>query len=56
MSYLLTYISTGKPFSEAFILASTNQKYDKRLFMELRVQYNLATSKILDYGILVFIP
>jgi hypothetical protein len=26
---------TGKSFSEAVILASTNPQYDKRLFMEL---------------------
>ena len=30
---------TGKSFSEALILASTNLQYDKRLFIELRVQY-----------------
>jgi hypothetical protein len=29
------YKSTGKSFSEALILASTNPKYDKRLFIEL---------------------
>ena len=29
---------TGKPFSEAFILVSTNPQYDKKLFIELRVQ------------------
>ena len=27
--------NTGKSFSEAFILASTNPQYDKRMFMEL---------------------
>ena len=30
---------TGKSFSEALILVSTNPQYDKRLFIELRVQY-----------------
>ena len=30
---------TGKSFSEALILASTNPKYDKILFIELKVQY-----------------
>ena len=30
---------TGKSFSEALILASTNPQYDKRLFIELHVQY-----------------
>ena len=31
--------STGKSFSGVLILASTNPQYDKRLFIELRVQY-----------------
>ena len=30
---------TGKSFSEALILASTNPQYDKRLFIELQVLY-----------------
>ena len=30
---------TGKSFSEVLILASTNTKYNKRLFIELPVQY-----------------
>ena len=30
---------TGKSFSEALILVSTNPQFDKRLFVELRVQY-----------------
>ena len=30
---------TGKSFSEALILGSTNPKYDRRLFIDLRVQY-----------------
>ena len=30
---------TGKSFSEALILASTNPQYDKRLFIELQVHY-----------------
>ena len=29
----------GKSFSEALILASTNPQYDKRLIIELQVQY-----------------
>ena len=33
-----------KSFSEALILASINPKYDKRLFIELRVQYKKSTS------------
>ena len=38
--YFETYtveVSTGKSFSEALILASTNPQYDDRLFIELRV-------------------
>ena len=31
--------STGKSLSEALIFASTNPQYDKRLFIELQVQY-----------------
>ena len=30
---------TDKSFSEALILASTNPQYDKRLLIELQVQY-----------------
>ena len=30
---------TGKPLSEALILASTNPQYDDRLFIELQAQY-----------------
>ena len=30
---------TGKSLSEALIFASTNPKYDDRLFIELQVQY-----------------
>ena len=30
---------TGKSFSEALILASTNPQYDDRLCIELRVQF-----------------
>ena len=36
---LVTDVFTGKSFSEALILASTNPQYDKRLFIDLRVQY-----------------
>ena len=35
---------TGKSFSEALILAKTNLKYDKRLFLDLPVQYMKTTS------------
>ena len=34
---------TGKSFSEALILASTNQQYDERLFIELPVQHMKTT-------------
>ena len=37
---------TGKSLSEALILASTNPQYDKRLFIELRVQYKRTTSSV----------
>ena len=35
---------TGKSFSEALILASSNPNYDKRLFINLPVQYMKTTS------------
>ena len=31
--------NTGKSWSEAIILTSTNPQYDDRLFIELQVQY-----------------
>ena len=37
--FFLFFKCTGKSFSEPVILVSTNSHYDKRLFMELRVQY-----------------
>ena len=36
--------STGKSFSEALIVASTSPQYDKRLFIDLLVQYIETTS------------
>ena len=38
--------STGKSLSEALILASTNPKYDKRLFIRLQVQYKKTTCSV----------
>ena len=38
------YNCTGKSLSEAFILTSTNPQYDKRLFIDLPVQYMKTTS------------
>ena len=35
---------TGKSLSETFILTSTNPQYDKRLFIDLTVQYMITTS------------
>ena len=35
---------TGKSLLEALILASTNPQYDKRLFIDLQVQYMKITS------------
>ena len=37
-------LSTGKSSSEAFILTSTNPQYDKRLLIDLPVQYMKTTS------------
>jgi hypothetical protein len=37
-------VCTGKSLSEAFILTSTNPQYDKRLFIDLPVQYMKTTS------------
>ena len=44
----LYYNRTGKSFSEALILASTNQKYDKRLFMELKFIYSEKATKFCE--------
>ena len=35
---------TGKSFSEALILASTNPQYEERLFIDLPVHYMKTTS------------
>jgi hypothetical protein len=37
-------LHTGKSLSEAFILTSTNPHYDKRLFIDLPVQYMKTTT------------
>ena len=49
--YLLWNVhATGKSFSEALILASTNPQYDKRLFIELPAQYmKIASSEHVVY-------
>ena len=39
-----TVAHTGKSLSEALILGSTNPQYDKRLFIDLPVQYMKTTS------------
>ena len=40
---------TGKSLSEALILASTNPQYDKRLSIELQVQYmKITTQRVLS--------
>jgi hypothetical protein len=41
---------TGKSLSEALILGSTNPQYDKRLFIDLRVQYMKTISSAEDGG------
>ena len=44
------HIGTGKSISKALILASTNPHYDKRLFIELQVQYmKIASSEDVVY-------
>ena len=50
-SYEILSVGTGKSFSEVFILiASTNPQYDKRLFIELQVQYmKIASSEHVVY-------
>ena len=40
----MRYLEIGKSFAEALILALANPKHDKRLFIELRVQYMKTTS------------
>ena len=35
IAYIIVLLNTGKSFSEALILESTNPQYDKRLFIEL---------------------
>ena len=43
-------VVTGNSFSEALILSSTNPQYDKRLFLELQVQYmKIASSEHVVY-------
>ena len=53
ISLLLKFLKmslTGKSFSEALIFASTNPQYDKRLFIELQVQYmKIASSEHVVY-------
>ena len=51
MHLCATLSSTGKSFSEALILASTNPQYDKRLFIELQVQYMKIASS--EHGVYI---
>ena len=44
IDWLVLQVSTGKSLLEALILASTNPQYDKRLFVDLPVQYMKTTS------------
>ena len=44
VQHLRNLLYTGKSFSEALILASTNPQYDKSLFIDLPVQYMKTTS------------
>ena len=43
---MFSFCDTGKSLSEAHILGSTNPQYDKRLFIDLPVQYMKTTSSI----------
>ena len=45
-------IYTGKSLLEVLILVSTNPQYDKRLFIELRVQYMKIASSEHDENML----
>ena len=48
--------STGKSLSEAFIFALTNPQYDKRLFIELQVQYmKIASSEHVENMLCTYI-
>ena len=44
----LLNFGTGKSLLEALILASTSPQYDKRLFIDLPVQYMKTTSSEYD--------
>ena len=46
---------TGKSFSEALILVSTNPQYEKRLFIELQVQYIKLQVKNMLFTQIVFL-
>ena len=39
----VSFFVTGKSLSEALIFASTNPQYDKKLFVDLPVQYMKTT-------------
>ena len=42
-------LNTGKSFSEALSLASTNPQYEDRLCIDLRVQYMLCTQFVIFF-------
>ena len=44
IGYVIIGSCTGKSFSEALILTSTSPQNDKRLFVELQVQYMKITN------------
>ena len=47
----MRWVGTGKSLSEALILSSTNPQYDKRLFIQLQVQYmKIASSEHVVYA------
>ena len=45
---------TGKSLLDALILASTNPKHDKRLFIDLSLQYMKTTSSCFFVFVLTF--
>ena len=47
----MVFVSTGKSFSEARILATTNPLYDNRLFIELQAQNMLCTQIVFCFDI-----
>ena len=56
VQFVLSSPITGKSLSEAFILTPTNPQYDKKLFIDLQVQYMKTTSFGLALNVLILAP